>query len=138
MRLIRSHRGLAILLSGALLFLSSCSTENSSENSTENSAANSADNGTENNSVNSAAREQTDAELQTQIEALIKQQSDLPQGLQITVADGRVMLTGSLECEACGGNATPGTEDTIQQSLGAVVRAVPGVIDLQFSFAAQP
>ncbi len=126
MRIIRSRAGVAILLAGALLFLSSCSAENGTESGTGNS--------TENN----AAPEQTDAELQTQIEALIKQQSDLPQGLQVTVTEGRVMLTGSLECEECGGNATPGTEDTIQQSLGAVVRAIPGVIDLQFAFAVQP
>lgn len=130
MRIIRSRAGVAILLAGALLFLSSCSAENGTESGTGNSTGNS----TENN----AAPEQTDAELQTQIEALIKQQSDLPQGLQVTVTEGRVMLTGSLECEECGGNATPGTEDTIQQSLGAVVRAIPGVVDLQFAFAAQP
>ncbi len=130
MRINRSRAGLAILLAGALLFLSSCN----AENGTGSGNGSSAENSTENN----AAPEQTDAELQTQIEALIKQQSDLPQGLQVMVTDGRVMLTGSLECEACGGNATPGTEDTIQQSLGAVVRAIPGVVDLQFSFAAQP
>lgn len=134
MRIIRSRAGLAILLSGALLFLSYCSAENSAENG----AANGTESGTGNSTENIAAPEQTDAELQTQIEALIKQQSDLPQGLQVAVSGGRVMLTGSLECEACGGNATPGTEDTIQQSLGAVVRAIPGVVDLQFSFAAQP
>lgn len=126
MRIIRSRPGLSIFLSSALLFLSYCSAENGAENGATNSAE------------NSAAPEQSDAELQTQIESVLRQQSDLPQGLQVTVTDGRVMVTGSLECEACGGNATPGTKDTIQQSLGAVVRAVPGVVDLQFAFAAQP
>lgn len=134
MRMIRSRAGTAVLLSGALLFLSYCSAENSAENSAEDGAENSAGNSTE----IAAAPEQTDAELQTIIDTLVKQQLDLPQGLQVTVTDGRVMLTGSLECENCGGNATPGTSDTIQQSLGAVVRAIPGVADVQFSFTGQP
>lgn len=80
----------------------------------------------------------TDAELQAQIETALQNQSDLPPGLQIAVEDGRATISGSLDCEDCAGQATPGTLGTVQQSVGAVVRAVPGVTDVQFVFSSAP
>ena len=41
------------------------------------------------------------------------------EGGQGPIAGGR--------CDGCGGSSTPGGAATVQQSLGAVVRAVPGV-----------
>jgi hypothetical protein len=48
---------------------------------------------------------------------------------------GVVSVSGSLSCEDCGGLRTPGNVGTIQETLGAVVRAVPGVDSVQFSLA---
>jgi hypothetical protein len=71
--------------------------------------------------------------LQQQVSAAIASASDLPaDSLMVTVEGGRVRVTGSLECEDCGGMRTPGGEGTIQQSLGAVIRAVPGVTSVEF------
>ena len=41
-------------------------------------------------------------------------------------------LTGSVVCDECGGRRTPGGFGTVQQSLGAVVRAIPGVESVEF------
>jgi hypothetical protein len=71
--------------------------------------------------------------LQQQVNAAIASASDLPvDNLMVTVEGGTVRVTGSLECEDCGGMRTPGGEGTIQQSLGAVIRAVPGVTSVEF------
>ena len=43
------------------------------------------------------------------------------------VESGVVTLSGSVLCDGCGGNATPGGAGTVQQSLGAVVRALTTV-----------
>ena len=79
-----------------------------------------------------------DAELQAQIEAVLQEQPDLPPGLQVAVEAGRATISGNLDCEDCAGQATPGTLGTVQQSVGAVVRAVPGVTAVQFSFSSAP
>ena len=72
--------------------------------------------------------------LQQQVTAAIASASDLPSdSLMVSVEDGIVTVTGSLECEECGGMRTPGGEDTIQQTLGAVIRAVPGVETVEFN-----
>jgi hypothetical protein len=77
----------------------------------------------------------SDVELQASVSAAIANAGDLPgDSLQITVRDGVVTVSGSLECEACGGNRLPGGEGSIQLSLGAVVRAVPGVQQVKFVF----
>ena len=74
--------------------------------------------------------------LQQRVSAAIAAAADLPQeGLTITVEEGVVLVTGSIDCEACGGTRTPGGADTIQQSLGAVIRAVPGVGAVTFDLA---
>ncbi|MEZ5488730.1 MAG: hypothetical protein R3F50_00225 [Gammaproteobacteria bacterium] len=66
--------------------------------------------------------------LLQRLSAAMAAAADLPQaGLTITVDGGAVLVSGSIDCEACGGTRTPGGVDTIQQNLGAVIRAVPGV-----------
>ena len=52
--------------------------------------------------------------------------------ITIVVVDGVVTVTGSVVCEQCGGRRTPGGFGTVQQSLGAVVRAIPGVQSVEF------
>jgi len=52
--------------------------------------------------------------------------------LEVVVTDGVVTITGSIECEPCGGRTTPGGSGTIAQSVGAIVRAVPGVESVRF------
>ena len=75
-----------------------------------------------------------DEQLQQNIEMAIANAADLPPGgFVVTATSGLVTISGSLDCEDCGGLRTPGGIDNIQQSLGAVVRAVPGVEQVQFS-----
>ncbi len=75
-----------------------------------------------------------DERLQRQVIAAIASASDLPgENLQVSVDNGVVTVSGSLSCDDCGGMRTPGGVDTIQQSLGAVVRAVPGVETVEFA-----
>ena len=80
----------------------------------------------------SATAVDPDEQLAAQVQAALAGASDLPTGLSVEVADGVVMIAGALACEDCGGNRTPGNVGTIQQSLGTVVRAVPGVTEVRF------
>ena len=75
---------------------------------------------------------ETDRELAVRVESALASASDLPPELSVEVTDGVVLISGALACEDCGGNRTPGNIGTIQQSLGTVVRAVPGVTEVQF------
>jgi len=88
--------------------------------------------GAADSSDGSGDRTVTNTELQQRVEAAIANASDIPQQFRVETNDGVVRLIGSLQCENCGGNRTPGTAGTIQQSLGAVVRAVPGVMGVEF------
>ena len=74
----------------------------------------------------------TDLELAGRLRAALESASDLPRELSVEVSDGVVLISGALACEDCGGNRTPGNIGTIQQSLGTVVRAVPGVAEVRF------
>lgn len=75
-----------------------------------------------------ASQSRADTALETRVEAALASASDLPaDSITVQVRDGVVTLTGSVSCADCGGGATPGGAATVQQSLGAVVRAVPGV-----------
>lgn len=77
--------------------------------------------------------------LRARVEAVLEAAADLPaDSIVVRVERGVVTLTGSLLCDACGGNATPGGTGTVQQSLGAVVRAVPGVTDVRFRLTYRP
>ena len=109
-----------LLLSLSLLFcLTAC---DSSTETTDNSAG-------ETIAMNS------DVAVKMRVERAITSASDLPQGISIDVNAGVVSVSGSLSCEDCGGLRTPGNVGTIQETLGAVVRAVPGVDSVQFSLA---
>lgn len=80
----------------------------------------------------------SDEELAVQVEAALATASDLPAGFEVEVAAGVVTITGSLACDDCGGLRTPGGIGTVQQSLGAVVRAVPGVEAVEFALDPGP
>ena len=74
-----------------------------------------------------------DVDLQNRVQAVLASAADLPgSALQVEVADGQVTVRGSLDCEDCGGTGTPAGSGTVQQSLGAVLRAVPGVTEVVF------
>ena len=76
--------------------------------------------------------------LQERVEAAIARASDVPaDSITVAVSDGVVTLTGSVVCEECGGSRTPGGFGTVQQSLGAVVRAIPGVQSVEFELRYQ-
>jgi len=49
-----------------------------------------------------------------------------------------VTISGSVVCQECGGRRTPGGSGTVQQSLGAVVRAIPGVESVEFELEYEP
>lgn len=73
-----------------------------------------------------------DGQIKSQIESSIARSEDLPQQIGVQVRDGVVTISGTLNCEGCGGMRTPGNFGTVQQSLGAVVRAVVGVREVIF------
>ena len=86
-----------------------------------------------------AAQSPADAALEARVTAAIENSSDLPSGvLTVDASNGIVRITGSVVCENCGGMLTPGGTQTIQQSLGAVVRAVPGVERVEFDLEYAP
>lgn len=85
-----------------------------------------------------AGNDNRDAEIAAQVESALSSASDLPSNFAVDVVGGQVLITGSLQCEDCGGMRTPGNTGTIQQSLGAVVRAVPGVTAVEFNLDYSP
>jgi hypothetical protein len=75
----------------------------------------------------------TDEALRMRVAAALERAADVPgDSITVQVSGGVVTLVGSVLCAECGGNATPGGSGTVQQSLGAVVRAVPGVERVEF------
>ena len=71
--------------------------------------------------------------------AALESASDLPaDSLSVQVRDGVVTVTGTVVCDECGGRRTPGGSGTVQQSLGAVIRAIPGVTWVEFSLRYRP
>ncbi len=85
------------------------------------------------------AQTQTDQQLKTRVEAALAAAADVPaDSITVQVEGGVVTLSGSVVCDACGGNSTPGGTGTVQQSLGAVVRAVPGVERVVFRLRYEP
>lgn len=77
------------------------------------------------------ARKSSDEALKTRVQAALMSASDVP-GREITVdvAGGVVTLKGQLSSDSMRGVAYPTA--ILQQSVGAVVRAVPGVKDVRF------
>jgi len=77
--------------------------------------------------------------LRERVEAALAAASDVPaDALSVVVIDGVVTITGSVVCQECGGRRTPPGAGTVQQSLGAVVRAIPGVESVEFDLAYEP
>ena len=80
-----------------------------------------------------APQSSPDEQLAVQVVAVLENAADLPDGgFSVNVSNGVVTLAGSVFCPECGGSATPGGSSTTQQSLGAVVRAIPGVERVEF------
>ena len=89
--------------------------------------------------ASAGAQSPADLELKARVEAALVSASDVPaDSITVEVRDGVVTLSGSVACEECGGRRTPPGFGTVQQSLGAVVRAVPGVARLEFKLRYQP
>ncbi len=77
--------------------------------------------------------------LQERVESALAAASDVPaDALTVVVMDGVVTITGSVVCQECGGRRTPPGAGTVQQSLGAVVRAIPGVESVEFELEYEP
>ena len=77
--------------------------------------------------------------LRERVEAALASASDVPaDALTVVVSDGVVTITGSVVCQECGGRRTPPGFGTVQQSLGAVVRAIPGVERVEFDLQYEP
>ena len=86
-----------------------------------------------------ATQSTPDEVLQERVEAALESASDVPaDSITVEVSNGVVTLTGSVVCEECGGRVTPGGFGTVQQSLGAVVRAIPGVESVEFELEYEP
>lgn len=86
-----------------------------------------------------ATRSGADAALEARVAAAIANASDLPAAaFSVAAGDGVVRITGAVSCEDCGGMQTPGGIQSIQQTLGAVTRAVPGVQRVEFDLEFQP
>ena len=86
-----------------------------------------------------AAQSVPDEVLKERVEAALERASDVPaDSITVEVSNGVVTLTGSVVCEDCGGRGTPGGFGTVQQSLGAVVRAIPGVESVEFELEYEP
>ncbi len=89
-------------------------------------------------SISNEASNPPDDALEARVTAAIISASDLPaDAFSVSSGQGIVTITGSVVCEDCGGMQTPGGIQSIQQSLGAVVRAVPGVERVEFELAYQ-
>ena len=86
-----------------------------------------------------SAQSPADADLRARVEAAIASASDVPSdSITVQVRAGVVTLSGSVVCDGCGGTSTPSGAGTVQQSLGAVVRAVPGVERVEFLLRYEP
>ena len=113
------------LIFSSLIFLTSCDSTVTEETSIAGGAS----------SEISSPSATIDAQIKSQDESAIANAPDLPPGFTVEVNEGMVLINGSVVCEGCGGLRTPGNVGTIQQSLGAVVRAVPGVMSVEFSLS---
>lgn len=84
-----------------------------------------------------AQRKPSDEALKARVQAALVSASDVP-GREITVevSGGVVTLAGRVSSDQMRGAAYPGA--FLQQSVGAIVRAVPGVKDVRFSVQIEP
>ena len=89
--------------------------------------------------ASAAAQSPMDLALKARVEAALVSASDVPaDSLTVEVSSGVVTVTGSVVCDECGGRRTPGGFGTVQQSLGAIVRAIPGVESGEFTLEYAP
>jgi len=130
MKVNRYSLGRTTIIGGALLFLVSCGGENVSTNFPQDSAS------TQSNVSQSDVM--VDERIRMQVASAVENASDLPPGFQVEVNEGVVIISGSVLCDDCGGMRTPGHIGTIQQSLGGVVRAIPGVMRVDFDLSYGP
>ena len=114
-----------MLLFSCLIFLASCDSVLTQETSSAERASSEV--------LSSSAT--IDAQIKSQVESAIANADDLPSGFTVEVNEGMVLIRGSVVCEGCGGLRTPGNVGSIQQSLGAIVRAVAGVMSVEFSLS---
>ena len=130
MKIICSSLGRNIFISAAVLFLVSCGEVSVTTSSSQGSSST--------GSALSQPDMLIDERIKMQVTSVIENASDLPPGFQVEVTEGVVRVTGSVLCDECGGMRTPGHIGTIQQSLGGVVRAVPGVMRVDFDLSYGP
>ena len=130
MKVNRYSLGRTTIIGGALLFLLSCGGENLSTKIPQDSAS------TQSNVSQSDVM--VDERIRMQVASAVENASDLPPGFQVEVNEGVVIISGSGVCDDCGGMRTPGHIGTIQQCLGGVVRAIPGVMRVDFDLSYGP
>ncbi|HJN43527.1 MAG: BON domain-containing protein [Vicinamibacterales bacterium] len=83
------------------------------------------------------AQRPSDDVLKTRVEAALANAEDVPgEEITVEVTDGVVTLSGKVPSDGQRGVPYPGA--TVQQSIGAVVRAVPGVEEVRFSIQIEP
>lgn len=83
------------------------------------------------------ARATTDDLLRARVVAALTNASDLPgRDIAVEVKSGIVILRGRISASSMRGVTYPTA--MMQQSVGAVVRAVPGVKQIQFSIQIEP
>ena len=79
----------------------------------------------------------SDEVLRARVQAALVNAADVPgQEITVEVSDGVVTLTGQVSSD--GQRGVPYPSATVQQSIGAVVRAVPGVQEVRFSLEIDP
>jgi hypothetical protein len=79
-----------------------------------------------------AQRKPSDEALKARVQAALASATDVPgRDITVDVKGGVVNLTGRVPSDAMRGAAYPGA--FLQQSVGAIVRAIPGVKDVRFS-----
>ena len=127
MKIICSSLKRNIIIGAAVLFLVSCGEVSVTTSSSQGSSST--------GSALSQPDMLIDERIKMQVTSAIENASDLPPGFQVEVTEGVVRVTGSVLCDECGGMRTPGHIGTIQQSLGGIVRAVPGVMRVDFDLS---
>ena len=130
MKIICSILKRNIIIGAAVLFLVSCGEVGVTTSSSQGSSST--------GSALSQPDMLIDERIKMQVTSVIENASDLPPGFQVEVTEGVVRVTGSVLCDECGGMRTPGHIGTIQQSLGGIVRAVPGVMRVDFDLSYGP
>ena len=130
MKIICSSLERNIIIGAAVLFLVSCGEVSVTTSSSQGSLST--------GSALSQPDMLIDERIKMQVTSVIENASDLPPGFQVEVTEGVVRVTGSVLCDECGGMRTPGHIGTIQQSLGGIVRAVPGVMRVDFDLSYGP